>query len=152
MNTLLAVAIVVGGVVVVNLVARALRNRRRAQAAALPDGEAAIRRVDGVSLRLFVDRTLPGGPKAGGVSNAQCTLVLTAQRFLISSDWGRVVEIRADLPGEIRWTGPGRVVVEASHPSGRARARAELLLKDGDAWLDALTACPGATVQKAPTR
>ncbi len=150
MSTLLAVAVVVGGVVVVNLVARVLRARRRDRAALLPAAEPVLRRADGVSLRLFVDRTLPGGPKANGVSHARATLVLSEQRFLISSDWGRILEIHADLPGEARWTGPGRVVVEASHPSGRARARAELLLRDADAWLEALAACPGTTVQPAP--
>ena len=148
MSTFAALAVVLGALVTVNLLARGLRSRRRAQAAVLPPGEVPLRRADGVPARLFTDARVAGGPKPGGYSQGPAILLLTAQRVLLATEWGRALEITGDHPGDLRWTGPGRVVLEGLHPSGRARVRAELLLRDEDAWLDAARRVPGATVHR----
>jgi hypothetical protein len=148
MSTFTALVLVLGALVGVNLIARWLRARRRDQAAVLPPGEPLLRRADGVSARLFTDAQVAGGPKPGGYSQGAASLLLTERRLVLATEWGRAIEINAEQPGELRWTGPTRVVVEGSHPSGRARVRAELILKDDRAWLDAAAAVPGATVQR----
>lgn len=148
MSTLTALAIVLGALVGVNLLARWIRSRRRDKAAVLPPGEAPLRTAEGVSARLFTDAQVAGGPKPGGYSQGDATLLLTARRLVLATEWGRAIEINADQPGELRWTGPTRVVLEGSHPSGRAKVRAELILKDDQAWLDAAEQVPGATVQR----
>jgi len=147
---LASLLVVLGALVGVNLVARALRSRRRDRAAVLPPGEPGVRRADRVPARIFIDARVAGGPKPGGYSQGQVTLVLSARRLVLASEWGRALEVRADLPGELRWTGPRRVVVEGTHPSGRARVRAELILDEEDAWLDAAARLPGATVRRRP--
>lgn len=142
--------LVLGALIAVNLASRWLRIRRRSKAAVLPPGEPSLRRTERVSTRLFTDARIAGGPRPGGYSQGHVTLVLTARRLLVASEWGRALEIRDDLPGEVRWTGPRRVVIEGSHPSGRARVRAEMVLDEEDAWLAAIRGLPGATVTRPP--
>jgi len=147
---LASLLLVLAALLGVNLVARAVRSRRRARAAVLPPGEAALRRVEQVPARIFIDGRVAGGPKPGGYSQGLGTLVLTARRVVLASEWGRVLEVREDLPGELRWAGPRRIVVEGSHPSGRARVRAELILDKEGAFLDEVADVPGATVHRRP--
>lgn len=148
MSTFTALAIVLGALVGVNLFARWLRARRRTAAAVLPPGEQALRRADGVSARLYTDAQVAGGPKPGGYSQGAATLLLTPRRIVLATEWGRALEITAEQPGELRWTGPTRIVLEGAHPSGRAKVRAELILRDDEAWLEAARSVPGATVHR----
>ena len=124
----------------VNLVWRGVGNRRRARAAALPEGEAPLRQQSGVGGRIFADRSLPGGLKAGTINRVQATLVLSDQRLLVCTRHGRVLELTPERPGEARCVGPKRVVLEGAHPSGRARLRVELVLDAGEAWVEQVRA------------
>lgn len=148
MSTFTALAIVLGALIGVNLFARWWRARRRTRAAVLPPGEPALLRADGVSARLFTDVQVAGGPKPGGYSQGAVTLLITQRRLVLATEWGRALEITSENPGELRWTGPTRVVLEGLHPSGRAKVRAELILRDDDVWLEAARSVPGASVQR----
>jgi hypothetical protein len=151
-STATALGIVLLALVVLNLAARGWRARRRALSARMDGGEPTLRHRTGVSARIFVDKTVRGGPKAGGINQDSATLVLSAQRLIVASQWGRVLMINGDRPGDLRWVGPGRMVVEGLHPNGRARCRVELILADVDTWLDACSALPGATIVRPPRR
>ncbi len=131
---LIAVVIVFGGVVGLNLGLRMWRSQRRRGAATLPAGEAAVRRVGGLSVRLHTDRSLPGGLQAGGGTRGTGELVLSSRRLVLATGHGRVIEIHREQPGEVRFAGPRRLVVEGLHPSGKARVRAELVVDDAEGW------------------
>ena len=90
--------------------------------------------------RIFADRSLPGGLKAGTINRVQATLVLSDQRLLVCTRHGRVLELTPEHPGEARCVGPKRVVLEGAHPSGRARLRVELVLDAGEAWVEQVRA------------
>jgi hypothetical protein len=145
-STATALAIVLLALVGFNLAVRAWRSRRRSLASRLDAAEPELRRREGVSARIFVDKTLRGGPKSGGFNQDNATVVLSAQRLIVASQWGRVLTITHDRPGDLRWVGPGRMVIEGQHPSGRAQTRVELILSDVDEWLDACGSLPGARV------
>lgn len=140
MDLLIAFGIALGLLALLKGGVELARGRRRQRAASLPEGEAAVRRAERVPTRIFVDQTLPGGLKAGGINRDPATLLLSGQRFLVSTGFGRVVEIGPDRAGEAKCVGPRRLVIEGSHPSGRARLRVECLVDDAEGWAAAVSA------------
>jgi len=144
MNLLLSFLIAIAVLIAINGVSRWRANARRARAAHLPPGEPVVRRADRVQARIFVDRSLPSGPKSGGISRDPATLLLGGRHLVLSTGHGRILEIGPDRPGEARCVGPKRLVIEGAHPSGRARLRVELLIADAEGWAAAISALPAA--------
>jgi len=133
MRTLLSVVIVFGALTVVAALFNAWRKSRRNRGASLPDGEVVVREVEEAAVRLYVNTSIPGGPKAPG-GRDRGRLVMSHQRMVLATGHGRVLEISADRPGSVRCTGPRRLVIEGRHPSGRADVRAELAVDDAEGW------------------
>lgn len=140
MDLFVSFLIAIGILIVINAASRWRANARRARAAHLPPGDAVVRRADRVQTRIFVDKTMPSGPKAGGISRDPATLLLGTHHLVLSTGHGRILEIGPDRPGEARCVGPKRLVIEGAHPSGRAQLRVELLLDDAEGWAAAITA------------
>ncbi len=134
---ILTFGIVLGGLIGLNLALRAQRNWRRSGGATLPSGEPQLRAAAGLSARLFTDKSLSSGFQPGGGTRGKADLVMSGQRLVLATGHGRVLEIRPDLPGQVRFAGPRRLVVEGLHPSGRARVRAELVVDDAEGWAEA---------------
>ena len=135
-----AIAVVVGGVLALGLLGALLRAWRRKSAARLPDGVVALREAIDVPTRLFVDRTVPGGPKAGVINRRAAWLVLAADRFVLATYDGRVLDLHPGVQATARCTGPRRLVIMGRTAAGRVSLRAELLVADAEAWADAITA------------
>lgn len=148
MRTLLSLFLVLGSLVAVATVFQAWRKSRRTRGAALPDGETILREVEEAAVRLYVNQSIPGGPRAPG-GRDRARLVLSSERLILATGHGRVIEVRADRPGKVRCTGPRRLVVEGMHPSGRADVRAELAVDDAEGWQSAAAALTG--VDKNPS-
>ena len=147
MQTLLSFAIVLGALVVVAVLFQAWRSSRRNRGARLDPAEAVIRQTEDIAVRLYVNRNIPGGPRAPG-GRDRGRMVLSDQRLILTTGHGRVLEIRSDRPGSVRCTGPRRLVIEGQHPSGRADVRAEVAIDDAEGWQAAATALSGASVQR----
>jgi len=147
MRTLLSVVIVFGALVVFATLFNAWRKSRRTRGAALPDGEDAVREVEDAAVRLYVNQSIPGGPRAPG-GRDRARLVMSGQRLILATGHGRVLEIRSDRPGSVRCTGPRRLVVEGQHPSGRADVRAELAVDDAEGWQEAAAALEGVSTRR----
>jgi hypothetical protein len=113
---------------------RLLRRRRRRAGARLPDGDPEQRRAEGLPARIFSDRSLPGGPKAGGINRDRADLLLGQRTVVLSTGDGRILDLGPGLSAEARCVGPKRLVLEADHRSGRARLRVELLVDDAEGW------------------
>lgn len=142
MSWMLSVVLMVMGLSLVGGMVHLWRGHRRAQGARLQAGEAATRDVDQLSVRLYIDKSLAGGPRAPG-GRDRARMVVSETRFVLSTGHGRVLEIGEDRPGSVRCTGPRRLVVEGLHPSGRARVRAELVVDDAEGWQAAAEKVPG---------
>lgn len=149
MRTLLSITIVFAALVAVGTVFNAWRRSRRLRGSVLPDGETVVREVEECAVRLFLNRSIPGGPRAPG-GRDRARLVLSEARLILSTGHGRVLEITADRPGSVRCTGPRRLVIEGQHPTGRADVRAELAVADAEAWQSDAEALSG--VQNARIR
>ena len=93
--------------------------------------DAIVRQVRGVSLRILANRTTGD-------------LVLTADRFLLSSGRGTLADLRPERGRRftsVRSTGPGRLVIEGDRPGPQGQAggfRIELMLADASQWVEAL--------------
>jgi hypothetical protein len=140
MDLLFAFLTTLAILIAINVAARAVRSRRRNRSANLPAGETIEKRLDGVSARIFADRTVPQGPKSGGISRDPATLILGQRRFLVCTGHGRILEIGPDRPGVARCVGPRRLAIEGQHPSGRAKLRVELILDDAEGWATSIAA------------
>jgi len=136
MTTLVSALILFAALVVVGGLIHSWRKLRRDRAAHLPDGEVVLRDADQVSVRLYVNRSIPGGPSAPG-GRDRARIVLSDKRLLVCTGHGRVLEINAEQAGSVRCTGPRRLVIEGMHPSGRADVRAELAVDDSEGWQEA---------------
>lgn len=115
--------------------------RRRIRAAA----EGIERIAEGVSLRVLVEGTavLPG-LRARGANRTRGDLVLCADRFLVVSNRGCVLDLRRGSGSGLtsaRCTGPGRLVLEGRVPSPSGRPglyRVEAPVDDAEGWAVAL--------------
>ena len=133
MRSLLSLLIVFGGLSLVATLFQVWRKSRRTRGAQLDGGEAVVRELDDVSVRLYVNRSVPGGPRAPG-GRDRARVVLSERRLLIATGHGRVLELGEERPGSVRCTGPRRLVVEGQHPSGRAEVRVEMTVDDAERW------------------
>lgn len=133
MQMVLSTVLVFVGLMVVAGVFQAYRAHQRQRGSQLASGESEVRLADGVSVRLYVDRSILGGPRAPG-GRDRARVVLSNRRLLLATGHGRVVEIAHDRPGSVRCVGPRRLVIEGDHPTGRARVRAELVVDDAEGW------------------
>ena len=147
MHTLLSLGIVFGGLIVVAVLFQGWRKSRRNRGAILDEGEGVLREVEDVGVRLYVNRNVPGGPRAPG-GRDRGHMVLSEHRLILATGHGRVLEIGPDRPGSVRCTGPRRLVIEGQHPSGRADVRAEMAVDDARGWQAAATALEGISVQR----
>lgn len=122
--------------IVINLAFRAVRGRTRRLSQALPPGEVELHREEGLPARIFTNESLPGGLKARVINRDKADLILSAGRLLVCSGAGRIVEISGERPGTVKVVGPRRLVVEGTHPSGRASLRVELVADSADTWAE----------------
>ena len=120
--------------VALNFSFRVIRNQRRARAAAIPAGAAPRREARKIPSRVFVDKDIPGGPRAGGINRDPADLILTSDELLVATGLGLVLRIDRSRGGSARTTGPRRLVVEGLHPQSGVKVRAELLLDDAEGW------------------
>lgn len=146
-QTLLSTALLFGFLIVCATVFQAWRRGRRSRGARLPDHETQVREVEEAAVRLYINRTIPGGPRAPG-GRDRARVVLSDQRLLVSTGHGRVLEITAERPGSVRCTGPRRLVIEGQHPSGRADVRAELAVDDAEGWQAAAGGLQGVSLRR----
>lgn len=111
-----------------------LRQWQRASAARLGEGEVVRRQSANVPARVTVERAITGGPQSGGINVLRADLTAGESLFVLATHHGRVLEISAARPGSASVTGPRRLVVEGTHPSGDTRVRAELLIDNPEGW------------------
>lgn len=119
---------------------RTLRARRRLRATQLPDGGPPSREARDLPVRLYVERTVVGGPQSGGINRGRADLVLGRGCLLVGTHHGRVLQIDAEHPGSASCTGPRRLVLEGQHPSGITRTRLEIMVDDANVWAAAIQA------------
>ena len=104
------------------------------------EGQSAVREAMDVPVRLTVDNNAPGGLRPGRDYRGNGHLVLLSDRLILATDQGRVLEVSASQPGNIRAPGPRMIIIEGSHPSGRARVRVEMVIDDEQAWVKSVEA------------
>lgn len=131
------VVVVLGGLALVRPIGWA---RRRWGRRALGDATI-VREAEAIDLRVLLFRTRAFlGMRAGKPNAARADLLLTADRFLMTSDKG----ILADLGPErgrrfrsVRCTGPHRLVIEGQVPP-QGQYRYEITIDDAPGWAEAL--------------
>ncbi len=140
-----AVAIVVGVLLVVGAAMRGWSWWARARVLRTIDAQAIVRQARGQSLRVLVHgpTALPGmNPRRANRTTGD--LVLTADRLLVTSGRGTLVDLR---PGRgrklssVRCPGPGKLVIEGDSPGPRDTMglfRIETMLDDAPGWAEAL--------------
>ena len=138
MSWILTIVAVVSGALTVKAALDMLRRRRRAAAVRLPEDAVILREAKEVPVRLWVDRSIAGGPSADGINRGAGHMVLTEHSFVLATWQGRVLEVAVDHPGEARCVGPRQLVIEGLHPTGRARVRAEIIVDDAADWAAAI--------------
>lgn len=138
--------LVLSGLLVVALVStvagllRLREARRRRLGSVPPSGRPVLREARSVPVRLFVERSVPGGPRGGGINRSPADLVLTDQELVVSTGQGRVLLVNAGRQGKALSTGPQRLVLEGLHPARDVKVRAELLVEDPAPWVDGVRA------------
>lgn len=118
--------------------------RRRRLGSVPPSGASVLREARSVPVRLFVERSVPGGPRGGGINRSPADLVLTEQELVVSTGKGRVLLINAGRQGKALSTGPQRLVLEGLHPARDVKVRAELLVEDPAPWVAGVAALRAA--------
>ena len=134
LSWLLSIAIVLSGFALAALGMKVFRRRSRAAAVQLKEHTPEREAVD-VPVRLTVDNVAPGGLRPGRDYRGNGHIVIVGGRLILATDQGRVLEVSDGLPGQVRAPGPRMMIVEGSHPSGRARVRVELVIDDEQAWV-----------------
>lgn len=137
LDWILSFFIVMAGLMLVGLVARYARRHSRAAAVAV-EGQPVLREAVDVSVRLVVDNNVPGGLRPGTSYRSEGHLRLTPDCLILATNHGRVLELTPEKTGTVRAPGPRMMILEGSHPSGRARVRAELILDDESSWTAAI--------------
>ncbi|MFT5684581.1 MAG: hypothetical protein ACI8RZ_005522 [Myxococcota bacterium] len=133
LSWLISIAVVLGGFVLAAWGMKLFRQRNRAAAARIPKQTPSREAVD-VAVRLTCDAIAPGGLRPGRDYRGLGHMVLVGERLVLATDQGRVLEVSRSLPGQVRAPGPRMLIVEGSHPSGRARVRVELVVDEEQAW------------------
>ena len=111
------------------------RRQRRRRASQVPDHEV-VKIARGVPARVFVDQDVLEGPRKGVINRSPADLVLTADRLIIATRHGRVLELTKANPGSVRCTGPRRLIIEGERlrKSGSMKVRLELIVDDAEVW------------------
>ncbi len=127
--------IVVVSVLGLGVFSTMLRKRRRVRAADVPDAHL-LRAARKLPARVFIERSVLGGPQAGRTNRGQADLVLTNGRLLVATHQGRVLELTPERPGSVRCTGPRRLVIEGGRllKEGELKVRVELICDEAEAW------------------
>lgn len=115
-------------------VVKLFQGRKRAAGLVSPSGSKVQRRAQRVATRLFVEKDLSGGPRAGGINRNPADVVLTERELIVSTGAGAVLIIDGARPGTAKATGPKRLIVEGRHPLRDVNVRAELLVEEPEAW------------------
>ena len=139
LSWLISIALVLGGFVLVAWGMQLFRRRSRAAAVRIKGHEPSRQAVD-VAVRLTCDAVAPGGLRPGRDYRGLGHMVLSGGRLALATDQGRVLEVSESLPGQVRAPGPRMLIIEGSHPSGRARVRVELVVDEEQAWAAAIEA------------
>ncbi len=136
MSTIVALLVVFGMVLGAGGLVAVSRNRRRARAGSVPEGDTLLREARDCGSRVFVSTDVIGGPSADRINRSPADLVLTDKRLLVATRHGRVLEITVGAPGSVRCTGPRRLVIEGERPQrdGVMHVRAELIVPDAEVW------------------
>lgn len=131
-----AIAIVFGFLAVARGITEYGRRRRRLQASRIPD-DLVVKMVRGVGARVFVDKDMIDGPKAGVINNTPADLVLCADRLIVATRHGRILELTPGA-GSVRCTGPRRLVIEGERlrKHGPMKVRIEALVDDAEQWAE----------------
>lgn len=129
-----SVALMLLAAAAAGLLVRELQRRARLRATGLPEGQRPLRVARALPGRLYVERSVVGGPQAGGINRGATDLVLGPGQLLAATRYGRVLQIDASHPGSASCTGPRRLVLEGSHPSGSTRVRLEVVVPDAEGW------------------
>jgi len=98
------------------------------------EGEQVLLTASGLSARVFVDRDLLAGPRAGTINRSRIDLLLSQDRLLVASHHGRLLELTERTGGSVRSTGPNRLVIEGQRPGQGARVRIEILCDRAEEW------------------
>jgi len=140
-----SLAVVLAVIIGAGALLKGLSWARRERIVRAVDADSIVRSARGVSLKVLTqgETTLPG-MSSSRANRTSGDLILTADRFLIGSARGVLVDIR---PGRrrlasARTTGPGRLVIEGDSPSRSGAPggfRIELVMEDARAWVEALT-------------
>lgn len=138
-----SLAVMMCAALAAGLVVQRLRRWQREAAARLGPDEQIRVALRGVPARLFVDTTVTGGPERGAINRTRADLTLGDQTFVLATHHGRVLQIDATHPGSASSTGPRRLVVEGTHPSGITRVRVELLVDEPERWVREIGALAG---------
>lgn len=143
--TLEAIAIVVGVLVLTGTAMRVASWWNRHRVLRTLPADAVVRQARGQSLRVLVHgpTTLPGmNPRRANRTRGD--LVMTADRLVVTSGRGTLVDIRPDRGRRLtsaRCPGPGKLVLEGDAPGPRGLTglfRIETLIDDAPAWAEAL--------------
>ncbi|MED5369456.1 MAG: hypothetical protein VX899_00455 [Myxococcota bacterium] len=130
------------------------RKQKRRQAAALSKGETPVLQQLDVPARVYVDRTLLGGPVAGKINHLDTDILLTEGRLVVATHQGRLLEVLPGKDGSVRCTGPGRLVIEGMRPSAKEDilVRVEALVPTADQWAARAKELLGTRTSAVPTR
>ena len=133
-----------------------LLQRRKARSV-IPEAEVQ-HTLNGVSLRVETrGRTTLPGMNSGRANRTRGDLVVAADRFVLASARGRLVDIRPGTPrlSSVRSPGPGRLVLEGTSgirgSEGTPGAyRIELVVEDARKWVEILTPFADSTTAGLP--
>ena len=130
-----AFLIVLGSIILGSALISYSRKRRREHASDVPE-HLVMKMARGVSSRVFVGEDVLDGPKAGVINRSPADLILTADRLIVATRHGRVLEIKANGDGAVRCTGPRRLVIEGTRlrKSGKMPVRVELIVDEAEEW------------------
>jgi hypothetical protein len=95
------------------------------------------RRALGLSARVFVNHSVPGGPRANVINSGAAGIALGAGVVAVATHHGRVLIIDAQRPGALRSPGPRRLVLEGQHPMTATPTRVELIIEGAEEWATA---------------
>ncbi len=130
----ISAALVFGFVILGSIALGQFRKRVRRRAVRPAEGEAVLLTASGLSARVFVDRDLLAGPRAGAINRSRVDLLLSQNRLLAATHHGRLLELTEQSGGSVRNTGPDRLVIEGQRPGKGAKVRIEVLCDRAEEW------------------
>ena len=128
------------------VVSTLVRRQRRVKASKVSAAHV-IKEARKLPARVFVDKSVVGGPQRGRTNRSQADLVLTEGRLLVATHQGRVLELTPRNPGSVRCTGPRRLILEGERlqKKGVMQVRVELICDEAEAWVEIASSSLGAS-------